>query len=151
MEAKPVREGSEADLNSEKYEVRQWDLERKDSLRPLIATVNKIRRENEALQSDWTVEFHPVDNERLICYSKRSLDGLNVIVVVVNLDPHATQWGFVTLPLEVLGIAADRPYDIEDLLTGATYEWNGARNFVSLNPENLPGHILRVVRDKEGD
>ena len=151
MESKPFREGSEEYYDSEKYEVRHWDLERKDSLRPLIATVNKIRRENEALQSDWTVEFHPTDNERLICYSKRSGDGLNVIVVVVNLDPRATQWGFVTLPLELLGIAGDRPYGVEDLLTGATYEWNGARNFVSLNPENLPGHILRIVRDDDDE
>ena len=62
----------------------------------------------------------------------------NVIVVVVNLDPRTTQWGFVTLPLELLGIAADRPYDVEDLLTGAMYEWNGARNYVSLNPQDLP-------------
>ena len=153
MESKPVREGSEEYLNSEKYEVRQWDLERKDSLRPLIAKVNRIRRENEALQSDWTVEFHPVDNERLICYSKRAVsrsgDVTNVIVVVVNLDPRTTQWGFVTLPLELLGIALDRPYDVEDLLTGATYQWNGARNYVSLNPQDLPGHVLRIVTDDE--
>jgi starch synthase (maltosyl-transferring) len=149
MESKPVREGSEEYLNSEKYEVRHWDLERKDSLRPLIAKVNKIRKENEALQSDWTVEFHPVDNERLICYSKQSVDKSDVIVVVVNLDPRTTQWGFVTLPLESLAIAADRPYTVEDLLTGARYEWNGPRNYVSLNPQDLPGHVLRIVRDDE--
>ena len=88
-----------------------------------------------------------MDNERLICYSKRSVDGVNVIVVVVNLDPRSTQWGFVTLPLELLGIAGDRPYGVEDLLTGAVYEWNGARNYVSLNPQDLPGHVLRIVRD----
>ncbi|HZQ54535.1 MAG TPA: alpha-1,4-glucan--maltose-1-phosphate maltosyltransferase [Bryobacteraceae bacterium] len=146
MESRPVRPGSEEYLNSEKYQIRHWDLDRPNSLRELITLVNRIRYENTALQSDWSLEFHPVDNDQLICYSKRSEDGLNLIVVVVNLDPHHVQAGFVDLPLEKLGIESDRPYQANDLLTGAHYVWNGPRNFVQLDPASIPAHILRIRR-----
>ncbi len=35
-----------------------------------IAHVNQIRRDNPALQSDWSLRFMRVDNAQLICYSK---------------------------------------------------------------------------------
>lgn len=146
MEHVPVRRGSEEYLNSEKYEIRHWDTESADSMRPLIASVNAFRRDNAALQNDWSIEFHSTENEQLICYSKESDDRSNLILVVVNLDPHYTQSGFVTLPLEKLEIPQDRGYEAEDLLTGACYMWNGARNYVELNPSRQPGHILRIQR-----
>jgi len=146
MEYRAVRHGSEEYLDSEKYEIRRWDLERSDSLHPLIAHVNGIRNDNEALQSDWSLKFHPADNDQLICYSKESDDRSNLILVVVNLDPHHTQSGFVTLPLDELQIPTDRAYEAEDLLTGERYLWHGARNYVELNPASLPGHILKIHR-----
>ncbi len=146
MESRPVRPGSEEYLDSEKYQIRYWDLNRPDSLHEFIALVNRIRNENAALQSDWPLEFHPVDNEQLICYSKRSEDPANLIVVVINLDPHHTQSGFVELPLDRWHIEEDRPYQANDLLTDARYVWNGRRNWVQLNPESVPGHIFRIRR-----
>lgn len=146
MESRPVRSGSEEYLNSEKYQIRHWDLEQPDSLHEFIALVNRIRNENPALQSDWSLEFHPVDNDQLICYSKRTDDPANLIVVVVNLDPHHTQSGFVDLPLDKWRIEEDRPYQANDLLTGARYVWNGRRNWVQLNPDSVPGHIFRIRR-----
>jgi starch synthase (maltosyl-transferring) len=146
MEHQPVRPGSEEYLNSEKYEIRHWDLERAESLRPLIARVNEVRNRNAALQRDWSILFHPTENDQLIAYTKESDDRSNLILTVVNLDPNYTQSGFVTLPMAALGIAEDRGYDVEDLLTGARYRWNGPRNYVELNPARLPGHILRVDR-----
>jgi len=146
MEHDPVRRGSEEYLDSEKYEIRHWDLERTDSLRPLIAKVNAIRKANEALQSDWGLKFHFSENEQLICYTKESEDRSNLILTVVNLDPHHTQSGFVTLPLEELEIPRDRSYEAEDLLTGERYLWSGPRNYVELNPAKQPGHILRIQR-----
>jgi len=146
MEYRAVRHGSEEYLDSEKYEIRRWDLERSDSLHHLIAHVNGIRNDNEALQSDWSLKFHPADNDQLICYSKESDDRSNLILVVVNLDPHHTQSGFVTLPLDELQIPTDRAYEAEDLLTGERYLWHGARNYVELNPASLPGHILKIHR-----
>jgi starch synthase (maltosyl-transferring) len=146
MENRPVRHGSEEYLNSEKYEIRHWDLDRSDSLRHLIARVNEIRNSNAALQQDWSLQFHETENEQLICYSKESEDRSNLIVTVVNLDPHYTQSGHVTLPLDELEIPRDRAYEAEDLLTGERYLWHGPRNYVQLNPAGLSGHILSIHR-----
>lgn len=146
LENRPVRQGSEEYLNSEKYEIRHWDLERSDSLRPLIARVNEIRNTNPALQNDWSLRFHSIENDQILCYSKESDDRANLILVVVNLDPHHTQSGFVNLPLSELEIPADRGYEAEDLLSGERYLWNGPRNYVELNPSRMPGHILRIRR-----
>jgi starch synthase (maltosyl-transferring) len=146
LESRPLRTGSEEYLDSEKYQIREWDLNRPDSLAEFIALVNRIRRENVALQSDWLLEFHPIDNEQLICYSKRSEDGSNLIVTVVNLDPHHTQGGVIDLPLDQLQIEQDRPYQANDLLTGAHYVWSGRKNFVQLDPNSVPAHIFRIRR-----
>jgi starch synthase (maltosyl-transferring) len=146
MENKPIRHGSEEYLNSEKYEIRLWDLDRPDSLRPIIARVNAIRNSNPALQSDWSLRFHLTDNDQIICYSKESEDRSNLVLTVINLDPHHSQWGFVTLPLDQLEIPADRAYEAEDMLTGERYLWHGPRNYVELNPARLSGHILKIHR-----
>ena len=142
----PREPGSEEYLNSEKYEIRHWDLNRPDSLNEFIARVNQIRKENPALQEDWNLCFHPVDNEQLICYSKRTADLENVVVVVVNLDPHHTHFGWLELPLETLGLETDRAYQVHDLLTDARFLWSGSRNYVELDPGISPAHIFRVRR-----
>ena len=146
LEHRPVRHGSEEYLNSEKYEIRHWDLDRPDSLRDLIARINRIRNENAALQSDWSLRFHSTDNDQLLCFSKESEDRSNLIVTVVNLDPHYTQTGHITLPLDELEIQHDRAYEAEDLLTGERYLWHGPRNYVELNPSRSSGHILVIHR-----
>jgi starch synthase (maltosyl-transferring) len=146
LENRPVRHGSEEYLNSEKYEIRQWDLERPDSLRPLITRVNEIRNTNPALQNDLSLKFHSIDNDQLLCFSKESDDRSNLLVMIVNLDPHYTQTGFVTLPLDQLEIPQDRPYEAEDLLSGERYLWNGPRNYAELNPSIRSGHILKIHR-----
>ena len=140
----PRDPGSEEYLNSEKYELKHWDLERKDSLKEFIALVNRIRGENRALQSDRSLRFHPVDNPEIICFSKQTEDLKNVIVVVVNLDPHHTQSGWVELAMEELGLLPQQPFQMHDLLTNARYLWHGARNYVQLNPDTVPAQIFRV-------
>jgi starch synthase (maltosyl-transferring) len=146
LENRPVRHGSEEYLDSEKYEIRLWDLERPDSLRPLITRVNEIRNTNPALQNDWSLKFHFADNDQILCYSKESDDRTNLLLMVVNLDPHHTQSGFVTLPLDELEIPQDRAYEAEDLLSGERYLWHGPRNYVELNPSRVSGHILKIHR-----
>jgi starch synthase (maltosyl-transferring) len=143
-ENRPREIGSEEYLDSEKYEIRYWELNRPDSLKNLIARVNRIRRQNPALQSNHTLRFHTVDNDQLICYSKSTEDLSNVILVVVNLDPHHTQSGWTDLALEALGLDLQRPYQVHDLLSDARYLWQGARNYVELNPQALPAHIFRI-------
>lgn len=142
----PREPGSEEYLDSEKYELKVWNLETPQSLRHFIAQVNRIRRTNPALQSDWQLQFHPVDNDQLICYSKQTEDRSNVIVVVVNLDPFHTQSGWVSLPLEELGIDPQRPYQMHDLLSNARYLWRGPRNYVELRSDTIPAHIFSVRR-----
>ena len=143
-ENRPKEPGSEEYLDSEKYEIKNWDIMRPDSLRDFIARMNRIRRENPSLHGDRSLRFHPIDNERIICYSKQTEDFSNIIVVVVNLDPHHTQAGWVELPLSDLGIDHRMPYQMHDLLGDARYLWHGPRNYVELNPGIAPAQILRV-------
>ncbi|NIR90304.1 MAG: alpha-1,4-glucan--maltose-1-phosphate maltosyltransferase [Gammaproteobacteria bacterium] len=145
-ENRPREPGSEEYLDSEKYQVRHWDTARPDSIRELIARINRIRRDNPALQSDTSLAFHPVDNDELICYSKHT-DGLeNIILTVVNLDPYHTQAGWVELPVEALDLDPRHPYQVHDLVTGSRFLWHGARNYVELDPRRSPGHIFRLRR-----
>jgi starch synthase (maltosyl-transferring) len=143
-ENRAVAAGSEEYLDSEKYQIRVWDIDSAGSLRGLIADVNSIRRENPALQSNERLRFHRVDNDQLIAYSKMSEDSANRILVVVNLDPRNTQSGFVEVAMEQFGLAPDAAFEVEDLLTGARYGWRGSRNYVALNPGKMPAHIFRV-------
>ena len=140
----PIKPGSEEYLHSEKYEIRVWNLENPSSLRNLISTVNAIRRAHPALQKDWSLKFHPTDNEQLIAYSKVSKEAADMLLMVVNLDPHNVQAGWVNVATEEFGMVADREYQVHDLLTETQYTWRGSRNFVQLNPSVLPAHIFRV-------
>jgi len=142
---------SEEYLDSEKYEIKHWDIERTDSLKHLIARVNRIRRENLALQSDLSLHFHPVDNEQLICYSKRTENCSSVILVVVNLDYRYKQSGWIDLSVKELGLDTDHGYQVLDLLADTAYQWRGSRNYVELDPQKLPAHVFRVLpeADKE--
>jgi starch synthase (maltosyl-transferring) len=145
MEHVPQKPGSEEYRHSEKYEIRDWPRERPDSLRPLMARLNAIRRANPALQQDWRLRFHETDNPDVLCYSKSTEDGGNVILVVVNLDPVNRQAGFVDLELAELGVDPTEPYALHDLLTDARYRWQGARNYFELRPQEMPAHIFRVT------
>ncbi len=144
LEAAPREAGTEEYLHSEKYELRDWDLAREDSLTGFIGRVNAIRKDNPALQRDDGLRFVPIDNGDLIAYAKVDAASDDTVLVVVNLDPHHVQSGWVTLDLADLRIDADRPYQVHDLLTDARYLWSGARNFVMLDPARAPAHIFRV-------
>lgn len=143
----PLAPGKEEYLNSEKYEIKEWDIDRPDSLRHLIGQVNQIRHENPAFHANHNLRFHEVDNEQIIAYSKTSIDGSNQVLVVVNLDPHYKQSGFINLPLETLNLDPNQPYQAHDLLTDARYLWHGQRNYVELDPQKVPAHIF-VLRRK---
>ena len=145
-ENRALRQGSEEYLDSEKYQIRAWDIGSPDSLKGLISRVNEIRRENPALQSDWSLRFHPLDNDQLIAYSKATEDLSDIVLVIVNLDPHYKQSGWVEVPLADFQLGATQSYQVHDLLTDARYLWQGARNYVELNPSALPAHIFKVRR-----
>lgn len=144
-ENRPRDTGSEEYLDSEKYGIKQWDIERTDGLKELIGLVNRIRLENPALHGE-NLYFHSTDNDQLICYSKSTPDGSNVILVVVNLHPYQTHSGWVQLDLNHLWLDQQHPFQVQDLLTNAYYRWQGPRNYVELNPHSAPAHILCVRR-----
>lgn len=138
--------GTEEYLNSEKYQVRYWNLNQGDPLRDFIAHVNAIRRVNPALQSNGGLRFHPIDNESLLAYSKSNTDGTNLLLTVVNLDPYTPQSGWVTLPTAEWGLSAGESYQVHDLVSDARYFWHGDRNYIRLDPAATPVHIFRLRR-----
>lgn len=139
-------EGREEYLDSEKYEIKQWNRNARGNLGPVIERVNRIRRRNPSLQSTRNVELYPIDNEALLCYAKATADRSNVTIMIVNLDPHHRQSGWVRLPLEKLQIDPHRPFLAHDLLTDDRYIWQGETNYIELDPHVMPAHILRVQK-----
>jgi starch synthase (maltosyl-transferring) len=174
MEHQPREPDSEEYLDSEKYEIRQRDLDDPRSLRHFIARLNRIRHENPALQDNRTLRFHSVhtegeESEHLIAYTKstaaapvgptgraiyRYEDFIppapgrdhNLILTVVNMDPTQRHTGWVNLPLRELGIRPDRPYLVHDLLGDARFTWSGAWNYVELDPASVPAHVFRITQ-----
>jgi starch synthase (maltosyl-transferring) len=146
MESAPREPGSEEYRDSEKYQLRHWPLDRPDSLWPLIARMNRIRRENSALHSNQSLRFCEIDNEQMIAYLKMDASCDNVILTIVNLDPYAAQSGWVHLDVEALNFAADQPYQVHDLLSEQRFEWRGPRNYVILDPQHSPAHVFRLRR-----
>jgi starch synthase (maltosyl-transferring) len=138
--------GNEEYLDSEKYEIKDWNIEQSQPFRDLIARINRVRKDNSALQGDRKLRFHPTTNEQIICYSKQSEDESNLILVIVNLDPHHTHSGWIDLPLEDFDIEPGRTFQVHDLLSEARFLWSGSRNFVELNPRILPAHIFKIRR-----
>jgi starch synthase (maltosyl-transferring) len=146
LEHRALRPGGEEYLDSEKYQLRHWDLDRQDGLRDFLARLNAIRRENPALHSNERLAFHRIDNDQLLAYSKSTEDLSDAVLVVVNLDPHHVHSGWLELPLEALGLPAREPYQVHDLLGGGRYLWHGARNYVELDPRSAPAQIFRIRR-----
>lgn len=142
----PREPGSEEYLHSEKYEVRWWDLNAPWSLRPLLARLNSIRKENAALQQIRGCDIHTIDNPSLLCYSRVNPSRESVVLVVVNLDWNRAQSGFTNLNLAALGLAANERFRVTDLLADTSYIWQGPRNYVLLDPQAMPAHVFRIER-----
>ena len=146
LESEPREPGSEEYRDSEKYQLRHWRIASSDSLWSLIARMNRIRRENAALQSDRGLHFCPIDNDQLIAYVKADAASGNSILTVVNLDPHQPQSGWVDLDVSALHLDAEQPYQVHDLLSGQRYIWRGRYNYVMLDPQRAPAHVFRLRR-----
>jgi starch synthase (maltosyl-transferring) len=135
--------GTEEYLDSEKYQVRRWDWDRPGHIKELVALVNRIRREQPALQYDAGLLFHDADNPQLLAYTKTAPDGTQPVLTVVNLDPVNLQHGFIEVPASAFG-GAEPAYLVRDLLTDQTFTWSGDRHYVRLDPQ-LPAHILEIA------
>jgi starch synthase (maltosyl-transferring) len=146
LESAPREPGSEEYHDSEKYQLRHWTIETSRSLWSLIARMNRIRRENVALQSDRGLHFCRIDNDQLIAYLKIDTGSGNIILTVVNLDPHHPQSGWVDLDVDVLKLDVEQPYQVHDLLSEQRYIWRGRSNYVMLDPQRAPAHVFRLRR-----
>jgi starch synthase (maltosyl-transferring) len=138
--------GREEYLDSEKYQYKERDWNAPGNIKDWIARLNKIRKENRALQLYTNLRFHDAENDAILFYSKMTPARDNIILVVVNLDPQRKQNSFVYVPIENFGQMESDVYQVQDLLSGATYTWRGRRNYVELDPDIQPAHILLVRR-----
>jgi starch synthase (maltosyl-transferring) len=141
----PLREGSEEYLDSEKYQLkpRDWEAAAREgrTIAPLLTRLNTIRRAHPALRRLRNLRFHHTDNDSVIAYSKRA--GSDVVLVVVNLDPHHTQEATISLDMPHLGLDPHASVPVHDELTGETYHW-GSTNYVRLTPGRAPAHVFHV-------
>ncbi len=136
--------GREEYLDSEKYQYKQRDWNVSGNIKPLITRLNAIRHDNAALQQTNNLVFCDSENSAILCYRKTSADKSSSLLIVVTTDFRNVQSGWIHVPTGDLGMAPDSSYQMEDLLTGEVFLWQGARNFVSLDPSRRVAHILRV-------
>ena len=150
------RPGVEEQIDNEKYEFkpRDWEAAKATGIGSLLTHLNAIRRDHPALQRLRGLAVHKTTDDSILCFSRRvtaaqSPDGKeDVVIVVVNTDPHATREAVVSLDLEALGLhaphEADAPlFAAHDLLSGAVYAW-GAKPYVRLDPWTQCAHIIGV-------
>ena len=137
------KKGSEEYLDSEKYQLRDWNRADPLSIAPLLTQLNRIRHDNPALQRNERLHFHPTQNDQVMCYSKSDEDGTNAILIVINLDNTAEQTAWIQLRLDYLGIPWGAEFKVQDLLTGELYTWK-EWSYAALSPKQ-PAHILRVL------
>jgi starch synthase (maltosyl-transferring) len=139
-----VKPGSEEYLDSEKYEIRVRDWNAPGNIKQDVSKLNRIRAENAALHELGNFEPVHTDFDGIFAYRKHAPG--NELLVIVNLDPHQAHETMVDVPLADLGIDANEPYEVNDLLTGARYTWRGSRNYVKLDPSERVAHLFRVTR-----
>ncbi|HEU4481387.1 MAG TPA: alpha-1,4-glucan--maltose-1-phosphate maltosyltransferase [Actinomycetota bacterium] len=139
----PVRAGSEEYSDSEKYELRPRDLAGSDNLVDYVTKVNDIRRKHPALSEFTNLHFHTVDKENVMAFSKSTVDG-DTILVVLTLNPYHWEEGTVHLDLDALGVDPSRSFEVHDLLADTKYVWHGPQNYVRLDPHHEPAHVFRV-------
>jgi starch synthase (maltosyl-transferring) len=138
-------------LDSEKYQFKERDWDAPGNIKDLITRLNQIRKENRALHFYDNLRFHPADHDAILFYSKMSAARDNIILIVVNLDPHRKQHSYIHVPIELFGLAEGEAYQVHDLLSDARFVWYGSRNYVELDPQIQPAHIFRVRRWGSGD
>ena len=141
--------GKEEYNHNEKYEIKAWDWTKQTKTKEVITSLNKIRKENPALQSTWNIHFCDTDNDQILCYTKVDKPSGNKFIIVVNLDPHNSRSGWVKVPLDVLDLDDHLPYSIQDQLNGASYTWQNEWNYVELHPQVMPAHIFRIENKTE--
>ena len=141
----PLKPGGEEYLNSEKYQIINWNLN-PITIKDIIKKINHIRKSYSAFHTLNNLQFLKIDNDQLLAYWKKGTDYQETILIVVNLNDKNTQSGWLELPISEK-IDLPEKYTVQDLLTDNEYPWTGDRNYIELNPYKLPAHIFRFKRN----
>ncbi|MBT8394108.1 MAG: alpha-1,4-glucan--maltose-1-phosphate maltosyltransferase [Flavobacteriaceae bacterium] len=135
--------GREEYLNSEKFQICHYDWSLENKLTTIIAKINSIRRQNTALQQTNNIKFCHIENDNLMAFYKWDQDKANELLIIVSLDPYYAQQGTVQIPLYDLGVQQGHQIQVQDLVTGSSYNWFNEWNFIELHP-TLPFHIFKI-------
>jgi starch synthase (maltosyl-transferring) len=133
-------------LDSEKYQFKERDWNAPGNIKEIITRLNRIRRENRALQEYDNLRFYQSENDNILFYGKATQSRDDIVLVAVNLDPYQSHDAYIHVPVEEFGWMDRDTYQVHDLLTDERYLWRGRRNYVLLNPQTKPAHIFRVRR-----
>ncbi len=136
--------GKEEYNNSEKYEVKQYDWKKSNRMTDIISIINRARHRHPALQSTWNIRFCTIENPNLIAYLKFTQDLSNLILIIVNLDPNNKHQGYVQLPMDLLKLQGFINVKLFDLLTEEWYTWTQEWNYIELDPNRMPFHLLEL-------
>lgn len=131
-------------FNSEKYEIKRHDWKKTNRMTDIITLLNRARHNHSALQSTWNIRFCAIENPAIIAYVKSTEDLSDIIFVVVNLDPHARQTGYVQLPLEHLKVSGGFRISLHDIIMDEHYTWTQEWNYVELDPYKMPFHLFKL-------
>jgi starch synthase (maltosyl-transferring) len=137
--------GREEYLHSEKYEYKVWDWDRPGNIKGDIAALNRFRRSNPAMQEFFNLRFLACADPNLLAYRKISTDRSNVVIIVVNLDPHSAHGDVIELPLGELGLSADTEFVLEEAFTHRAVSCRGAYQRFELDPAVNPALIFRML------
>jgi starch synthase (maltosyl-transferring) len=138
--------GREEYIDSEKYQLKVRDFDAPGNIRDFIARLNRVRRENPALQELTNLRFHPAHDDHILFYGKTTSDRSNAVWIAVNLDPHHTHEADIELPLYTLGLDDHASVEVEDLLEGYRFQWRSKWQRLRLDPQVKPCAIWRVRR-----
>lgn len=142
-EATPLP-GKDEYLDSEKYEIRDWDMDRPGNIKPLIRRLNAIRRENPALWTHDNVQFLNAWNDQLLCYFKATPERDNCLLVMVNMDHRHAQEAHFEVPLWEFGLPDEASVEVESLLDDEQFTWHGKVQHVRIDPSDSPVRIWRL-------
>ncbi len=137
-------------LDSEKYQWKARDWNAPGHIKETITQLNRIRRENRALQQLRNLRFHHADNDLVLYFVKMTAARDNILLIAVSLDPFHAQDAFIHVPVEQFGWMESQTYQAHDLLHDERYLWSGHRQFIRLTPEK-PAHIFRVRRKSHSE
>jgi len=138
--------GKEEYLDSEKYQIRPRDFTQPGNIIAEIAQLNRIRRQNRALQTHLGVAFFNCWNDNILYFAKRTPERDNFILVAISLDPHNAQEAHFELPLWELGLDDDADTQGEDLMNGHRWTWHGKTQFMRIEPWHQPFGIWRIEK-----